>query len=550
MKQQLIAEPYNVSRQSLMKALKKYLAASAPNYIKTSNTNIKDNITQPGKNIAGRLPAYGKLDPTNYHSVLTPHSWVRNFCGKGFEWELTYLSELSLLMNSQKRYFAFLPRSYGKTTEVIGDAAYWLLERKLPYLMFTAGPTGKNRIFRKIKSILKSPKIRRTYGDVVESFNALTGEVWFKEEIYTHTDPTLKVSSRMGDVIGLHPARIHFEDIIQTEFVGAESNELLLEWYYEVVTYLATKDTIMGGTGTRKGYYDWYSKIMKHDYMVLHKKAINLTSGDWPTIQDCKVEQITEEDGFQTEIMHEVSLKRGEYEWLYCPNHTLEGLLWDRITNLSAFESQMQNSPLPEGGLYFQKNEWLEIEPYSLTHIDDYFITVDPGYGQSKKADDTAILVFGIYQGKLYIVDGLIKKLKFDEIINTIYNYYKIYSPIQIFVETNFAQIWLQQGSDYAGLPVVGIKQKQNKIMRIDALKPYYSNGMIFVYRSCPARHALYKEYLQYDRRDSTGDKHDDGLDALATGLNKTAHYLVRTRSVRAFTGASQTRQERYRNVY
>ncbi|KKN58898.1 hypothetical protein LCGC14_0548050, partial [marine sediment metagenome] len=28
MKQQLIAEPYNVSRQSLMKALKKYLAAS------------------------------------------------------------------------------------------------------------------------------------------------------------------------------------------------------------------------------------------------------------------------------------------------------------------------------------------------------------------------------------------------------------------------------------------------------------------------------------------------------------------------------------------
>ena len=550
MTQQLVAKPYNVSRQSLMKAVKKHLAAKAPDYIKSTNTNLKDNITSKPKDHKGRLPAYGKLDPTGYHSVLTPHSWVRNFCGKGFEWELTYLSELSLLMNSQKRYFAFLPRGYGKTTEVIGDACYWLLERKSPYLMFTAGPTGKNRIFRKIKSILKSDKIRKHYGDVVESFNSILGEMWFKEEIYNHTDPTLKVAGRMSDVIGLHPARIHFEDIIQTEFVGAESNELLLEWYYEVVTYLATKNTIMGGTGTRKGYYDWYKKIMKHDYYVLHKKAINLISGEWPTIKDCKIEMVAEEDGFDTELLQDVSLKQGEYEWLYCPNHTLKDLLYDRIINLSAFESQMQNSPLPEGGLYFAKEEWLEVEPYSLTHFNDYFITVDPGYGQSKKADNTAILVCAIYQSKLYIVDGVIKKLKFDEIIQTIANYRDIYHPIQIYVETNFAQVWLQQDAGRLGLPLIGVKQKTNKIMRIDALKPYYGSGMIQIYSSCPAKHALYKEYMQYDRRDSTGEKHDDGLDALATLLDKVAHYLVRTRSVKAYTGASQSRRESYRNVY
>ncbi len=538
-----IAKDYGVSRQSVMKALKKYLAKSSPEYISTSNTNIKDNIIKKKDiaNIKGRLPAYGKLEPTDYHSVLTPSRWVRNFCGKGFEWDLTYLSELSLLMNSQKRYFAFLPRSYGKTTEVIGDACYWLLERKSPYLMFTAGPTGKNRIFRKIKSILKSPKVRRHYGDVAESFNSLLGEIWFKEEIYNHTDPTLKVAGRMSDVIGLHPKRIHFEDIIQTEFVGAESNELLLDWYDEVVEYLATDDTIMGGTGTRKGYYDWYSKIMKYDYMVLHKKAVNLISGEWPTLKDCKIEQTTGEDGFRTEHLYSISMNNGDFEWLYCPNWTLERLMWFRIKKLAAFESQMQNSPLPEGGLYFAKEEWLEVEPYSLTHFNDYFITVDPGYGQSKKADNTAILVCAIYEGKLYIVDGQIKKLKFDEIIQTIANYHGIYSPIQIYVETNFAQVWLQQDAGRLGIPLVGVKQKQNKIMRIDALKPYYGSGMIMMYASCPAKHALYKEYMQYDRRDSTGDKHDDGLDALALLLDKVASYLVRARSVRAYTGSSQT---------
>ncbi len=551
--QATIAKPYGVKRQNLMKALKKHLAKTAPNYIKTSNSNLKEVITTRKNELKGRLPVYGKLEPTRYHSVLTPSRWIRNYCGKGFEWELTYLSELSLLMNSQKRYFAFLPRSYGKTTEVIGDACYWLLERKSPYLMFTAGPTGKNRIFRKIKSILKSPKVRREYGDVVDSFNALTGEIWFKEEIYNHTDPTLKVSGRMSDVIGLHPARIHFEDIIQEEFKGPESNEALYEWYNEVVEYLATEKTIMGGTGTRKGISDWYSRIMKQNYYVLHKKAVNLLSGDWPTIKDCKVEQIAGEDGFFTEIIHDINLNRGEYEWLFCPNWSLKALMIRRIMNLTSFESQMQNNPLPESGLYFQKNEWLEIEPYSLTHINDYFITVDPGYGQTKKADNTAILVCGIYNGKLYIVDGLIKKLKFDEIIQTISTYRDIYHPIQIYVETNFAQIWLQQDAGKRGLPLIGVKQKQNKIMRIDALKPYYSSGMIMMYRSCPARHTLYKEYLQYDRRDSSGDKHDDGLDALATLLDKTAHYLVRTKSVRAYTGASSSAMARgrnYRNVY
>jgi predicted phage terminase large subunit-like protein len=548
----IIAQQYNVSRQALSKALKKHLAKSinsSTDYIKSTNTNIKGNISTRPPGSRTRLPAYGKVEPTKFHSSLTPSRWIRNYCGKGFEWELNYLSELSLLMNTQKRYFAFLPRSYGKTTEVIGDCAYWLLEKRLPYLMFTAGPTGKNRIFRKIKSILKSPKVRRDYGDVADSFNALTGEIWFKEEIYEHTDPTLKVSGRMSDVIGLHPKRIHFEDIIQEEFKGPESNEALYEWYNEVVEYLATEDTIMGGTGTRKGISDWYSKIMRQNYYVLHKKAINIIGGDWPTIQDCKVEQIAGENGFFTEIIHDVDLSAGEFEWLYCPNWSLKALMIRRIMNLSSFESQMQNNPLPESGLYFSKDDWIEVPPFDLSHIDDYFISCDAGYGQSKSADNTAIIVGGIYAGKLYIVDGMIKRLKFDEILDQINTYRFVYKPHQIFVETDFAQVWLKQEGQKKGLSIVGVKQKTNKIMRIDALKPFYNSGMIVIYSNCPAKHTLYKEYLQYDRRDSKGDKHDDGLDALATLLNKTSHYLVRTTSMKAYSGVGGGRN-RFRDAY
>ncbi len=114
---------------------------------------------------------YGHLIPIHHKSTYNPSRWIQQYCGPGFQWSLPYLTDLSLLMRNNKRYFAFLPRGYGKTTRVIGDAMDWILRERKPYLMFTAGPTGKNRIFRKMRSLFKSKEIRRTYGDVVESFN-------------------------------------------------------------------------------------------------------------------------------------------------------------------------------------------------------------------------------------------------------------------------------------------------------------------------------------------------------------------------------------------
>ncbi len=105
----------------------------------------------------------------------------------------------------------------------------------------------------------------------------------------------------------------------------------------------------------------------------------------------------------------------------------------------------------------------------------------------------------------------------------------------------------MKQRANVAGVPVVGIDHRRNKLLRIDALKPYFTDGLIQIHKTAPCKAVLYWEYLQYNRKQSTADRHDDGLDALATLLNKIAHHLVQTISYKAYSGMDHDRPFKHR---
>ena len=85
----------------------------------------------------------------------------------------------------------------------------------------------------------------------------------------------------------------------------------------------------------------------------------------------------------------------------------------------------------------------------------------------------------------------------------------------------------------------------KNKIMRIDALRSYYRTAIIWMYNNNPIRNQLFQEYLQYNRKESTADRHDDGLDALATLVQRISTYLVQNayKDMRAFSGRALANQ-------
>ena len=221
-------------------------------------SRLRNNSSAPPPNTPGRH----KLSPTNYISPLSNDEWIVKYCGRGYDWELDYLTEMRDFLWDNHRGLCLEPRGHGKTQSIIALFVRHILEKRTPILNINAGSGNSRRIFKEVKRFLESEQIRLDYGDVIESANKTTMEIVLKPELSTGSpDPNLKCVGRGGEVIGLHPAWIHLEDIIQEEFKNDESNDDLITWYNEVVNYLAVEDTKITVTGTRKSLADFYSWI-------------------------------------------------------------------------------------------------------------------------------------------------------------------------------------------------------------------------------------------------------------------------------------------------
>lgn len=481
-----------------------------------------------------RLPRYGEIEPTGYVSDWNNAGWIRTYGGIGYEWDLPYLERMQEYLWTKLRGLVLLPRGHGKTKCVIALIVRYILEVRMPVLVVTSGPTNQRRIFREVQKLLKSEKIRRKYGDVMENFNRTTYEMVFVERIVTgQIDPALKVIGREGDIIGLHPAWIHLEDIVQEEFVSEDSNQMLNEWFDEIISYLAIHkvggETRITATGTRRSRSDFYAYLQGKNFETLHEHAIDLVKGEWATINDCTMQTQHDANGFEYQIIRDVEIGKSEYTTLGCPNWTVKALLIQRIKNLEKFESQMQNNPLPATGLYFDKKNWRWVDEQPVEYFGEYYVTMDVAYGSSKAADNTAILVGAIREGVLTVVDGIIDKLSPDQMLEWLKVYEKKYDPRIVWVEAVFWQVLLKNSLAKRIKNVTGYKlnTRQSKVMRLDALNPHFIEGRIAIVRGKTFSEKLYIEYMQYDRKPSTATKHDDGLDALAMMMQKLSIYTV-----------------------
>lgn len=568
-----IADYYNVTRQSFSAWVKRYerkhtvvlrnLKPKRSNrrklnlkrkpkrllghqQLKPTGINIFSSITAPINQLnLSRLPKYGNLEVTNYISHLNNDDWIVEYCGEGYDWvDMPYLTEMREKLWLLMLILILLPRGHGKTMSCIGLFVRSILEQRIPILTVTAGPNMSKKIFNEIKRLLKTPKIRLDYGDSIESFDGSTKEIWLLPELRGgFIDPVLKALGRGGDIIGSHPRWLHLEDIIQTEFQSHESNEALIHWLDAVITYCAvhqaTNPTRITATGTRKSLTDLYSYMLyKKNFRKMHKQALIIVDGRWPTYSDCKILTVIDEYGLAEDVIEDVAIT-GTFTTLNCPNWPLRPLLYERIKELDTFEAEMNNNPLPSTGLYFEKDQWIVIDHPGEGHFTDFYISVDPSYGATKSADNTAILILTIYGGKLVIVDGIMDKLDFDEIGLHLKKYTDEYKPLSTWLETDFAQIWLKQDANRRGLTINPVDRKGNKNKRIDAIKIHFVERRIQILKECPIINKLYVEYLQYNRTPSTATRKDDGLDALQQALEKLSHYLVQTniKSLKLFYG-------------
>ncbi len=459
-----------------------------------------------------------ELEQDDYGNFFIPYS-VDDFTYQSIDpeivkahkkkWRLKYLSQLSDALWNYSRAMGLLPRGYGKTERVIALFIRWILEVFLPLMVITPKATHSAKILSKIERAIKHPSIRRYYGDVISgtSYSKDGMILKYSDKIaWHHLDYPLELYTFKSAKEGAHPAWLHFEDVFQQEAKSIDVTiSLITEFENKFIPMLSatSKFTL---TATRYGVTDFYNYLIKIQKIpVLHIRAMD----------DDNV------------------------EWLACPRFTKHYLTEWKDKNPDSFETQMNNNPIPPQGLYFQLSDWKPITliPSPVT-VSGYYGFLDPAEGLSDSADNSAIRIVAIVDGKSLTVDGIVGKFKQDELLDWMEFFQKKYKMYEFHVEKLFGLgVTLSHKlNHFNNIRYYTRTQPKAKHMRIKALRGFYRRGLIRIVKTIEAyegglKMGFYKqsrlEYLSYEAdKDSSASRKDDCLDTEGMALDILAPYL------------------------
>ena len=464
---------------------------------------------------------YGELKPTFYVSDLSMYEWIWEYIdffngeyepgsldeiAKKIEWALPYLADLADTIWKEQEAQAQLPRGYGKTEIIIALFVRWFLEIRKP--LYIVGPSNSHieAILDRIIGHLEYWKIRRDYGDLMGKTKREKGNMTL---LYANTGPLRKINRRIDKHIflttflagkkGKHPAWMHFEDVLQEEAVSEDTADRIrnrLNSTYLKMLHKASKFTL---TLTRYGINDLYEYL--------------------------------EDSREKMRIIKYRALSDDLNEWLENPNFTHAQLLAMREQDITSFETEMNNNPIPHTGVYFEREHWRSIDtlPPKLLGEAQYYITIDPARGMTKQADLTAVVLHAIYEGKDYIIDGeagIFDQEYILEIVKVLLRRYKRLNYMiaeKIMAQNSWLMSKLEKMPYFLPFSQTSVNAK---LARIDALKGFFKKGLIIVYKSVSFYHTFFTQYLQYNSRDSTPTRKDDILDSLSMGIQTFGHFL------------------------
>lgn len=520
------------------------------NYISKYRSRNRDKYAdrKPGRQTQPVLQSQPQADgnePTGYISNLDHYSWGRKYAPHMSEWDrLDYLEDLQEQVWNMFKLLVETARDHGKTWTMIKLFARWTLEKHTRVICI-ATQAKKDEIYQGVLEILTSDEVRADYGDIVARNKS--GEIWFVEPYNMPIGANFVVKGAESFITGLHAddGWIHLEDIVQEMKVAEAAEKRVRQWFKRTVRYMAGLNTKLTGTGTRKDLQDFYGWLVDEFHFPLYlQEGLTVESGRMPTIDEIVVDH-------EREVVVDYPAV-GVYRTLGCPNFPLERLLYEFIYHTEDAEAELNNNPLPSKGAYFDGANWIESElPQEYFNT---YIVCDPAFGGTSTSSKTAILVLGIYKGKLWIVDAFIGRADFDEKEEIIIQFWTTYSPLQTWIEDNFNQMSrsFSKNSRLTNLQGLHLIQSTNdKKERIGAMNFPYKTNDIVIATSCPFKMDLKAEYLTFSLDDTPSviRSRYNGLDALSIAYLKLRSHL-KTRASQLTTPKVRTASSSTRRVF
>lgn len=188
----------------------------------------------------------------------------------------------------------------------------------------------------------------------------------------------------------------------------------------------------------------------------------------------------------------------------------------DKQTNARTVAALDQGRPSPRGGSMF-KTEWFQYYDQSPSSIydkaDAVCISIDPAFKTNKTNDPSALLVAARLNGKIFILDCVVKRMTFPDLALEVAGLMDKWPKAKLLIEDAAAGQSLIQLLRQKFQRVIAFKPSKygNKEQRAEFASDFYAGRSIFHPRRAPWLEAFELELTQFPQA-----THDDQVDALS----------------------------------
>jgi len=205
------------------------------------------------------------------------------------------------------------------------------------------------------------------------------------------------------------------------------------------------------------------------------------------------------------------------------------------------WSSVWQQRPTPEGGGMFRR-EWLRYYSRTGAYLEHAgtsvpadggrrFATVDLAVMKSTASDYTAIGVWMVQAGRLYLLDMVRKRLDGPDIVRLLHSLRERWRLAEIHVEEVAWQIFLIQAAIREGLPIRAVKPLGKKSERAHGALPWFEQGKVLLPNAAEWLDEYVSELTAFTANES--HRHDDQVDCttyatqIAFGQSRSAGLLA-----------------------
>ena len=388
-----------------------------------------------------------------------------------------------------------VPFDHAKTTWISIVYPIWLIvkDTNVSILLISSTPKLVQKCLAVISWHLLNNKILLKDFPYIKKDEEI--EKWTDSQIYVKRkiikkDPTVEVVGMGGAILGGKFKKIIGDDVCDRNNMNTLAlRDKATNWWLEDVHSRLEPGGGIANVGTLQHPDDLGMRLKANkQYRYIHHKAI-----------------INEDAG----------------EVLWNDRYPLNKLILKRETiGTIRFERTYQNNPASwEGKLL--KPEWLHYykeDEISIPELNIYF-GVDPDIADLQQPADKgkncwfviAVLGWHKLSNIIYVLQTYYGIHSFPDQVRLLIEFYEIWTPIKIGVESNFYQKALAQQTFLQGLPVIPLPSTQNKKARIETRAADYEIGRIKIMHS---QLELISEHINF------GDDNykNDVLDAIDIG--------------------------------